>query len=529
MKRALPALLLLTSGLGGCSLVYDPNDHLAPVDPCDRDRDGFLAADSICYGTDCDDSDATRYPGAAPRCDGQPPRDCRTPAIQPALQAAFGVSGSTGVDFGYLPLHVDNSMPGPSVPATAPPLEVHIAGFESQYGQASIAFVAGAGGTTLAPHVFVYDYAVLTPDLGVIHDPGLGVPSAFDLGGIDATTARVLATERGFTGVGSFLSYRDVTAGLDRPILLGTSADALNGNSLGTAVRDTVALAGEYLPTQNGALDPQMVWVERSLGDSADRLARLPWDDVSAGAFRYAALSAGATDGTRLWASGGASLFSTTQGVANARVWNRLADSGASNQPSGALFDYTGVNLPGTALIEPAVVPVGSVGGTTATYALVYVDSQGVAHVQSVSCTETGGGVLATSVCQSAGDTVIDATGVEVTAVAAAPTPGNGAVLALSALVNGTLDRGVLLYYAAVTSTAAPTVTPFAHWDDYGRPWVISPSSGYGRYFERLDLATLDMPLGATARWTVLLAGVSDYRTTSGAAVAMGGVVGCIP
>ena len=54
----------------GCSLVLDPSRHQGGdggADPCDVDRDGFPSI-SCQGGTDCDDHDATRYPGAPAIC-----------------------------------------------------------------------------------------------------------------------------------------------------------------------------------------------------------------------------------------------------------------------------------------------------------------------------------------------------------------------------------------------------------------------------------------------------------------------------
>lgn len=524
------ALAFASCFAAGCSLVYDPNDYVAPADSCDRDRDGHYANTSECGGDDCDDGDGTRYPQALPACDGTPAKDCFVDDMQAPVRAAFGLTGSAAVDFGYLPFHTENSLPAPGMPALAPPLQVRMVGFETaDGGQASVAFVAGLATSGYAPRVYLYNYPILDPGVGSVDDPGLGDVSSFAIGGIDGSTARVLAAARGFTGVGTFLTYRDVVTAQARPVLSGGSPATLSGNVLGTVIRSTVAFTGGYSPTLDSALDPTMMWVERSVGGvNSDKWARLPAYDTSPSAFRYASMSAGVTDQTRMWSTMGSHAFSWTDGVASPRVWTLDADSGSNLTESGAVASYLGLPSNGLAPVEPAIVAIGATDMPTSTYVALYVDTAGGARMNTISCTDTGTGGDLTPACIPVGsDLTLDIPNVTVTAVAAAATPGNGVIVALVGH-EAASDSGVLLYY--IDAANIGTFVPFAHQDSMGRPWLVRPEESNGRSFERIAVSVLDSTSGGgSTRWTVAVAGVSDYRAGNGANVTVTGVVACVP
>lgn len=528
MSRSIVLLLLAQSLLAGCSFVYDPDDHVAATDPCDVDRDGFRAATAACGGDDCDDASSTRYPGAPPACDGATPNDCLVADLVPELRSTFSTSTGAMVDFGLLPYETIDDLASPSA-LTAPPLQVDVVGFETPSGpQATVAFVAGSDSASRDARVLLFNYDPRDPAAGVVDDPALAVPSAFALGGVTATTARVMATQRNFVGSGAFLWYRDVVSGGNRPTMNAGTSATFGIPAVNYLVRPTVGLAGAYDPIANAADNPQMMFVLRGVSAAQDSWTRIPWNDVTAGAMRYVNIAAGPIESTRLWPTTSGEAFALTENSASPWVWERTADSGDTSNESGVVSQYTGVDITSTGLMEPVILPrQASTVPMVQPYRIFFVDAQGRLNLHIVACGRTSPGTAAgQSTCASISTGPLTLPDVEIRAFDAARTPGDGTMLVLSARDPASNERGVMLYYLPDASSVP---VPFAHKDAMGRPWLVPPQNANGGYFDRVALTVLDEAWGTGQRWTVAVAGISDYTIRQGASVTVTGVVACAP
>lgn len=535
MNRRASTLLLAL--LSGCSFVFDPDDHLgaAAPDPCDADGDGFVAATEACGGDDCDDASAARYPGAPPACDGFQPNDCHALEFATELREAFGVEGGRTVDFGHLPLHTLDTLAAPMAPEP-PTVDVRIVGYEATGGpQASVAFVAGGSAEVDPSQVWLFDYDATRPEQGQMHDPELGLPSAFAFGALGPNTARVYATRHGFQGTGTFLASRDVGVGAERPMLISadpTLADGPGGGTIGVA--PTVALLGAYDPILETAFLPQVHLVFTTTTTAGSVWTHAPAGTDPAQDARIVGLPNGSEG--RILSGVGAEAFFALDNSTDLLVWRRTADSGSASSPSGLLTTYTGLPNRTSLPIDPLFFPLmGAVDDTTASYLVSYVDTSGVARVGVVACVRLGIGTASEqSTCTPPQQEVaVTNLSTVVESLAAVRAPGGALIVAASARESAGQQRGVLLYHVSADSqdplNTQLRVRPLAHVDAQGRPWLVPLGGAFDTTSDRLSVTLLDAPYGASQRWTILVAGLSDHLQRGYTRLTVAGVTACVP
>lgn len=216
----------------GCSLVLDPSRHQGGdggADPCDVDRDGFPSI-SCQGGTDCDDHDATRYPGAPAICGDGVANACAGSFPFTSSQL-FGGLG----DLGTIPATTlrDGGTLGEGVALAA----VRVGG--SGYGTAGVYTLDLRGDTVLHPlridvpldapatatigtlldYAGTVDYSMTKPATSVdARARSAGVSGRIGVQYVDSATGLVLAGVIDTAGVtSSFEAYASPLPVLDEP------------------------------------------------------------------------------------------------------------------------------------------------------------------------------------------------------------------------------------------------------------------------------------------------------------------------